>query len=136
MSRLATAFALCVLVVLVAVAADAATGTASTPARRLVTTITGVAPAAVTVGDTATLVHAANASHCAVRVTNASDVTVYCGQTAAVTTSTGTPLEKAASAGEPGGHLVFGTGPHYGGPAYCIVATGTADVRVQATACP
>jgi hypothetical protein len=89
----------------------------------------------VSVGNTATIVHAANAAHCAVTVQNQSTSIVFCATDASVTTASyGITLAAGTVAAN-------GTGPGvlyqpYGGLVYCIVAAGTANVSFQTMMCP
>lgn len=79
----------------------------------------------VTVGNTATLILAANENRHSFLISNTSSGTVFIGPTSSVTTANGSPLLENGSLSEDSSGTKLYTSDIYG-----IVAAGTSDVRV------
>ena len=115
---------------MVAAAASTATtyATPSLPVAQRPTT-TATAPTTTTLnGSTPVKVFASTAGICQVTVCNEdASIVDTCGETNAVSTSAGLKIVAGSC---------YSEGPSYGGDVYCVSASGTPAVGVQATSCP
>ena len=92
------------------------------------TTVATAPTAGTLTAATATSVYAGANGICQVAVANRdAAISMYCGQTSAVSATVGLPVS-------PGG--VYTTSYGYGGALYCFPASGTPAYSIQVTSCP